>query len=61
MIHSLKCKHISDCGLMDCDGTEISEYAKTNDYSIVTFDADFYDISVINGHPPKLYGLEVEI
>lgn len=49
-----KCKHISDCGLMDCDDTEIWEYARKNGYSIVTFDADFYDISVINGHPPKI-------
>jgi predicted nuclease of predicted toxin-antitoxin system len=50
------CKNVSDCGLMNCDDTDIWEYAKKNDYSIVTFDSDFYDISVIYGHPP--YGLE---
>ena len=48
------CKHVSDCGLMDCDDPDIWEYAQKNDYSIVTFDSDFYDISVINGHPPKI-------
>jgi predicted nuclease of predicted toxin-antitoxin system len=48
------CKHVSDCGLMDCDDPDIWEYARKNDYSIVTFDSDFYDISVINGHPPKI-------
>ncbi len=48
------CQHISDCGLMDCDDTTIWEYAKKKGYSIVTFDSDFYDISVINGHPPKI-------
>ena len=48
------CKHVSDCGLMDCDDPVIWEYARKNDYAIVTFDADFYDISVIHGHPPKI-------
>ena len=48
------CKHVSDCGLMDCDDPDIWQYAKDNDYVIVTFDSDFYDISIINGHPPKV-------
>jgi len=39
---------------MDCDDFEIWEYARNNDYSIVTFDSDYYDISVISGHPPKV-------
>ena len=48
------CKHVSDCGLMNCEDSDIWEYALKNDYSTVTFDTDFYDISVINGHPPKI-------
>ena len=48
------CKHVSDCGLMDCNDSDIWKYARKNDYSIVTFDSDFYDISVINGYPPKI-------
>lgn len=48
------CKHVSDCGLMACDDPDIWEYARKNDYSIVTFDSEFYDISVLNGHPPKI-------
>jgi len=48
------CKHVSDCGLMDCEDPEIWLYAQQNSYTIVTFDSDFYDISVINGHPPKI-------
>ncbi len=51
------CKHVSDCGLMDSDDLDIWGYARKNNYSIVTFDADFYDISVINGHPPKIIWL----
>ncbi|MGX1025184.1 DUF5615 family PIN-like protein [Psychroflexus sp. MBR-150] len=48
------CKHVSDCELMNSEDTDIWEYARKNEYSIVTFDSDFYDISLINGHPPKI-------
>ena len=48
------CKHISDCGLADCDDPDIMEYAQENDYAIVTFDSDFYEISLIKGFPPKI-------
>ncbi|RUA38605.1 MAG: hypothetical protein DSY77_00055 [Bacteroidetes bacterium] len=33
-----RCKHISGCGLMDCDDSEIWEYARKNDYAIVVGD-----------------------
>lgn len=48
------CKHVSDCGLVDCSDSEIWDYAQKHDFTIVTFDADFYDISIISGHPPKI-------
>jgi len=48
------CKHVSDCGLRDCEDPDIWQYAKKNNFAIVTFDSDFYDISIINGHPPKI-------
>ena len=48
------CKHISDCGLAGHDDSDIWEYAKKYHYAIVTFDSDFYDISLIKGHPPKI-------
>lgn len=48
------CKHVSDCGLMNCNDLDIWQYAKNNGFAIVTFDSDFYDISLINGHPPKI-------
>ncbi len=35
------CKHLSDCGLMDFEDLDIWEYARNNNFSIVTFDADF--------------------
>jgi predicted nuclease of predicted toxin-antitoxin system len=41
-------------GLINFTDKEIWEYARANDYMIVTFDADFYDFSVIWGSPPKI-------
>ncbi len=41
-------------GLEDSTDREIWEYARDNDYSILTFDADFYDFSLVWGHPPKI-------
>jgi predicted nuclease of predicted toxin-antitoxin system len=51
------CKHVSDCGLSDHDDPEIWEYARDNNYAIVTFDSDFFDISLIQGYPPKIIWL----
>jgi predicted nuclease of predicted toxin-antitoxin system len=48
------CLHVSDCKLNDCEDPEIWKYARDNNFAIVTFDSDFYDISIINGHPPKI-------
>ena len=42
---------------MDSGDTDIWSYAQKNGYTIVTFDSDFYDISLINGHPPKIIWL----
>jgi predicted nuclease of predicted toxin-antitoxin system len=49
--------HVSSCGLSNCEDQEIWEYALKYHFAIVTFDSDFYDISVINGHPPKILWL----
>lgn len=35
----------------------IWEYAKEHEFSIVTFDSDFYDFSLIKGVPPKIIWL----
>ena len=50
-------KHISDLGLKDFSDTEIWNYAKTNRFAIVTFDADFVDIANIKGISPKIIWL----
>lgn len=36
---------------------QIWEYAKRQGFIVVTMDADFYDISLLHGHPPKLIWL----
>ncbi len=47
-------KHVSQVGLMDCEDIDIWMFARNQDYEIVTYDSDFYDISLINGIPPKI-------
>jgi predicted nuclease of predicted toxin-antitoxin system len=43
--------------LSNRDDQDIWLFAHLNDYVIVTFDSDFYDISLINGTPPKIIWL----
>jgi len=35
----------------------ILKYAKENKFTIVTLDADFFDLSNLKGHPPKIIWL----
>lgn len=41
-------------GLENLSDKEIWEYARAYNFIIVTFDADFYEFSVIWGSPPKI-------
>jgi predicted nuclease of predicted toxin-antitoxin system len=47
-------KHLSDLRLEESTDLEIWEFAKKNNYCIVTFDFDFIDISTLKGSPPKI-------
>jgi len=51
------CRHVRSIGLNDCDDAKIWQFARQNDFTIVTFDADFFDISVLRGFPPKIVWL----
>lgn len=44
-------------GFERADDQIIWNYAKTHGYAIVTLDADFSDLSVLRGHPPKVIWL----
>ena len=46
-----------DLGIENFSDIEIWQYAKQNKFTIVTFDADFFDLSNLKGHPPKIIWL----
>ena len=48
---------IRDLGLENSTDKQLWEYARKNDFIIVTFDGDFYDFSIVWGHPPKIIWL----
>ncbi|MEQ8302042.1 MAG: DUF5615 family PIN-like protein [Cyclobacteriaceae bacterium] len=47
-------KHVSKLGLLNKPDLDIWEFARREDYVIVTFDSDYYDLSLTKGQPPKL-------
>ena len=46
--------HVGTVGLKAADDSLIWSYAKDNDFLIVSKDADFYQMSLLFGHPPKV-------
>src|SRR3989338_5435735 len=59
LIHDLQQKfpdsnHIRLLGLEFADDAKVWEYARINSFTIVTQDSDFYERSLIYGHPPKI-------
>jgi predicted nuclease of predicted toxin-antitoxin system len=47
-------EQVRKLGLEDSSDKAIWEFAQKNAFTIVTFDSDFYDLSLLHGHPPKL-------
>jgi predicted nuclease of predicted toxin-antitoxin system len=45
-------------GMERATDMEIWEYARDNGFSIVSKDADFYDLSLLKGAPPKIIWLK---
>jgi len=52
-------RHINQVGLEDATDNSIWNFAKENNYTIVTFDSDYYDLSIIRGCPPKIIWLRI--
>jgi predicted nuclease of predicted toxin-antitoxin system len=50
-------KQVRELGLEGCSDREIWEYAMENSFTIATFDGDFFDLSLVWGHPPKIIWL----
>jgi predicted nuclease of predicted toxin-antitoxin system len=46
--------HVYNLGIDRSDDEEMREYARRNDFVIVTKDADFSDLSILLGFPPKV-------
>ena len=46
--------HVRTVGLDSADDVSIWEFARENDFSIVTKDSDFRQLSFTHGHPPKV-------
>jgi len=52
-------EHVKALGLINTDDAVIWEYAKANDFVIVSKDSDFHQRSLLYGHPPKFIYLRV--
>ena len=52
-------EHVKPLGLTNTDDAIIWEYAKANNFVIVSKDSDFHQRSLLYGHPPKFIYLRV--
>lgn len=50
-------KQVRELGLEGMSDDKILKFAKQNNFTIVTFDSDFFEISNLKGHPPKIIWL----
>lgn len=48
---------VKDFGLENLSDRQIWTFAKENNFSIVIFDSDFFDLANLFGHPPKIIWL----
>ncbi len=51
--------HVKNLALNNTDDAIIWEYAKGNNFAIVSKDSDFYQRSLLYGHPPKFIYLRI--
>ncbi len=52
-------KHVNQVGLENSTDAAIWDFARINSFIIVTFDADFYDLALLMGVPPKIIWLRI--
>lgn len=52
-------EHVKTLGLNNTEDVIIWEYAKLNDFVIVSKDSDFHQRSLLYGHPPKFIFLRI--
>ena len=51
--------HVMMENLDESEDKEIWKYAKENNYTIITKDADFNEIGLVNGFPPNIIWLRI--
>jgi predicted nuclease of predicted toxin-antitoxin system len=51
--------HVRDVGLKASDDPLVWDYAKENDFMIVSKDTDMHDLSLVFGNPPKVIWLRL--
>lgn len=51
--------HVDSLGLGSAPDFEVWNYARDNGFIVVSKDADFSEISLLRGHPPKLVWLRL--
>jgi predicted nuclease of predicted toxin-antitoxin system len=52
-------KQLRELGLENYSDRSIWDFARKEDYTIVTFDSDFFDLNLILGTPPKIIWLRI--
>ena len=52
-------EHVVGLGLDDSPDSQIYDYARQNDFTIVSKDSDFRQMSFLHGAPPKVVWLRV--
>ena len=52
-------KQVRELGLENYTDRAVWDYAKKEGYTIVTFDSDFFDMSLILGSPPRIIWLRI--
>ena len=51
--------HVREGGLLGRTDEEVWDYARANDFPIVSKDSDFQQRSLLDGHPPKFVWLRI--
>ncbi len=51
--------HVRDVGMKATTDSVVWDYAKENDFMIVSKDADMHDLSLVFGNPPKVIWLRL--
>jgi predicted nuclease of predicted toxin-antitoxin system len=51
-------RHVASEGLLQAPDSEVWNYARVNGFAIVSADADFYELAISLGFPPKVIWLK---